>query len=199
MDPRTPQRHAVAVPLHIRVVLRRFTPTDAPDLHAYLSQPAAVEFEPYGILIADDAARAATDRAADERFVAVCLASTGRLIGNLYVAPDGPAQWRTWEVGYVFNPLDWGNGYATEACRALLRVLFVDRSAHRVVAHRDTRGRGRSSSGSGSAGRRTCARRRASRSTTRVVRSGMTPSGTACCPTSGSAPPSGDRGPPDPY
>src|SRR5450759_2371506 len=139
MDPRTPQRHAVAVPLHIRVVLRRFTPTDAPDLHAYLSQPAAVEFEPYGILIADDAARAATDRAADERFVAVCLASTGRLIGNLYVAPDGPAQWRTWEVGYVFNPQDWGNGYATEACRALLRVLFVDRSAHRVVAHRDPR------------------------------------------------------------
>lgn len=139
MDPRTSQRHAVAVPLAPRVVLRRFTPDDAPDLHAYLSQPAAVEFEPYGVLSADEAVRAATERAADERFVAVCLASTGRLIGNLYVAADGPAEWRTWEIGYVFNPLDWGNGYATESCRALLQELFVDRSAHRVVAHCDPR------------------------------------------------------------
>jgi RimJ/RimL family protein N-acetyltransferase len=58
------------VPLASRVVLRRFAPDDVPDLHAYLSQPAAVEFEP---------------------------------------------------------------------CRALLRELFVDRSAHRVVAHCDPR------------------------------------------------------------
>ena len=34
---------------------------------------------------------------------------------------------------------DRGNGFATEACRALLRELFVDRSAHRVVAHCDPR------------------------------------------------------------
>lgn len=34
---------------------------------------------------------------------------------------------------------DWGTGYATEASRALLRELFVDRSAHRVVAHCDPR------------------------------------------------------------
>ncbi|CAN5355898.1 hypothetical protein BH11ACT1_BH11ACT1_02070 [soil metagenome] len=33
----------------------------------------------------------------------------------------------------------WGNGYGTEACRALLRELVVDRSAHRVVAHCDPR------------------------------------------------------------
>ncbi|PVU84088.1 GNAT family N-acetyltransferase [Cellulomonas sp. WB94] len=139
MAPRRRQRHAGAVPLAPRVVLRRFTPDDAPDLHAYLSQPAAVEFEPYGVLSADDAVRTATERAADERFVAVCLASTGRVVGNLYVAPDGPPQWRTWEIGYVFNPQDWGKGYATEACRALLQELFVDRSAHRVVAHCDPR------------------------------------------------------------
>jgi hypothetical protein len=32
MGPRTSQRRAVAVPLAPRVVLRRFTPDDAPDL-----------------------------------------------------------------------------------------------------------------------------------------------------------------------
>ena len=91
------------------------------------------------MLSAADAVRTATERAADERFVAVCLASTGHVIGNLYAAPDGPPQWRTWEIGYVFDPQHWGNGYATEACGALLRELFVDRSAHRVVAHCDPR------------------------------------------------------------
>jgi len=127
------------VPLVPRVTLRRFTPDDAPDLHAYLSQPAAVEFEPYGVLSAADAVRVAAERAVDERFVAVSLAATGRVVGNLYVAPDGPPQWRTWEIGYVFNPQDWGNGYATEAGRMLLLELFVGRSAHRVVARCDPR------------------------------------------------------------
>lgn len=119
VGPRAPQRHAGAVPLAARVVLRRFTPNDGPDLHAYLSQPAAVAFEPYGVLSADEAVRAAAERAGDERVVAVCLASTVRLVENLYVAPDGPPQWRTWEIGYVFNPKGWANGYATVASRAL--------------------------------------------------------------------------------
>lgn len=86
-------------PPALRAALRRSTPDDAPDLHAYLSQPAAVEFGPYGVLTAADAVRAATKRAADERFVAVCLASSGGVVRHLYVTPDGPPQWRTWEIG----------------------------------------------------------------------------------------------------
>ncbi|HEX7806128.1 MAG TPA: hypothetical protein VF413_08190 [Cellulomonas sp.] len=51
------------------------------------------------MLTAADAVRAATKRAADERFVAVCLASSGGVVRHLYVTPDGPPQWRTWEIG----------------------------------------------------------------------------------------------------
>lgn len=63
----------------------------------------------------------------------------GGLLGNLYVAPDGPSAWRTWQIGYVFDPRRWGNGYATEACRALVEDLVTVRRAHRVVARCDPR------------------------------------------------------------
>ena len=121
-----------------RLVLRRFAPTDGPALHAYLSRPAAVEFEPYGTMALDECERLALERSADVRFVAVCLAD-GRLIGNLYCAAEGPARLRTWVVGYVLHPDHWGHGYATEAMAALLAHLFADRQAHRVVARCDPR------------------------------------------------------------
>lgn len=121
-----------------RLLLRPFRADDDEALHAYLSHPDAVRYEPYGPHTRQESARAAADRAHDERLVAVCLAD-GTLVGNLYVAPEGPPQWRTWTVGYVMNPGHWGHGYATEAVRALLTELFVVRGAHRVVARCDPR------------------------------------------------------------
>ncbi len=121
-----------------RLALRRFRAADAPALHAYLSRREAVEFEPYGTMTPDECERLAADRAEDERFLAVCL-RTGALIGNLYVAPEGPSHWRTWTIGYVMNPAHWGRGYATEAAAAMVDELFDGRDAHRVVARCDPR------------------------------------------------------------
>ncbi|KAI5458079.1 GNAT domain-containing protein [Mariannaea sp. PMI_226] len=50
---------------------------------------------------------------------AICLASTGRIIGvggNSYL--DGSQGWP--EVGYMFHPDAWGKGYATEFLEAFL-------------------------------------------------------------------------------
>lgn len=125
----------MTVPRHTdRLTLRSFTPHDGPALHGYLSQPRAVEFEPYGVFTLEDAVTAAAARAQDPAFLAVCVRDDDRLIGNLYVAPHAHPDWATWEIGYVFDPREWGHGYATEACRALLEELFVERRAHRVVA-----------------------------------------------------------------
>ncbi len=120
-----------------RLLLRRFTAADGPGLHAYLSQEQAVRFEPYGVHDLAQATRVAADRAGDDAFWAVCLADGGELVGNLYLAPEGPAEWRTWELGYVFHPGRWGHGYATEACRALLDHVMTAHAAHRVVARCD--------------------------------------------------------------
>lgn len=111
-------------------------------MHAYLSRPEAVRFEPYGVQSAQDCVRLAAERSSDERFLAVCLPGDdprGTLIGNLYLAPDGPADWRAWTVGYVMHPDRWGHGYATEAVTRLIDHLMTDRGAHRVLARCDPR------------------------------------------------------------
>ncbi|AEE47839.1 GNAT family N-acetyltransferase [Cellulomonas fimi] len=122
-----------------RLHLRPFRAGDATALHAYLSHPDAVRYEPYGVLDPDAAAREAERRAHDPAFVAVSLRSTGTLVGNLYLAGEGPAEWHTWQLGYVFHPAHWGHGYATEACTALLDHVFTVRRAWRVVARCDPR------------------------------------------------------------
>ena len=115
-------------------MLRPFTTDDGPGLHSYLSQESAVHYEPYGVQDEQAAAQLAAERAQDDSYRAVCLEPGGDLIGNLYLAASGPEQWRTWELGYVFNPEIWGRGYATEACRGLLDHVFQDLRGHRVLA-----------------------------------------------------------------
>ena len=120
-----------------RLRLRRFTAADGPALHAYLSRPEVVEFEPYGAITPSEADDWATARASDPAFWAICLRPAGELIGNLYLARVPPDEWRTWELGYVLHPDHWGRGYATEAAARLLTACFEEWGAHRVVAHCD--------------------------------------------------------------
>jgi RimJ/RimL family protein N-acetyltransferase len=120
-----------------RLSLRRFVPADGAGLHAYLSRPEAVEFEPYGVIDRSEADAWAAQRAADPAFWAICLRPDGELIGNLYLARVPPDEWRTWELGYVLHPDHWGRGYASEAATRLLDECFRAWSAHRVVAYCD--------------------------------------------------------------
>ena len=42
---------------------------------------------------------------------------------------------RTWEIGYIFNPNYHNQGYATEACQAVINYAFTQLNAHRIVAN----------------------------------------------------------------
>ena len=54
----------------------------------------------------------------------------------LTAADTGAAQM---EIGWVFNPDDGGQGYATEAARAVVDFAFARAGAHRVFARLDTK------------------------------------------------------------
>jgi len=75
-------------------------------------------------------------RAEDEnqRFWAVCLKENKKVIGHVYFNQEEPMEFNTWELGYVFNPKFYGQGYATEACRRILKYGFEEKKAHRIVA-----------------------------------------------------------------
>ena len=46
---------------------------------------------------------------------------------------------RVAEIGWVFDPVHHGNGYAREAVAAVLRVAFDEYGLHRVAAQMDAR------------------------------------------------------------
>lgn len=118
-----------------RLILRRFASSDGAGLFEYLSDAETVKFEPYDAFSREQAEIEATRRAKDEAFWAVCLKDGGKLIGNLYFALQQPEQFRTWEIGYVFNKRFCGSGYATEATARMMRYGFEDLGAHRIEAH----------------------------------------------------------------
>lgn len=115
-----------------RLVLRNFRPGDAPDLLAYLREPGP---SCYLSLKLDDLAAAeaeATARAGSDENIAVCLAATGRVIGDVFARPEPPD---TFSVGWNFNAAFGGAGYAAEAARALFTHLFTARQARRLYAY----------------------------------------------------------------
>ncbi|NLO09519.1 MAG: GNAT family N-acetyltransferase [Clostridiales bacterium] len=117
-----------------RLVIRRFSSSDWKDIYEYLSQEQVVKYEPYGVLTDLECKKEAAIRSMNKAFLAVCLKGSCKLIGNLYFAEQEPKEFATWELGYVFNPIYYGKGYATESCRAIIDHGFKYLKVRRVVA-----------------------------------------------------------------
>lgn len=45
-----------------------------------------------------------------------------------------PSEFKTWELGFVFNNRFQGQGYATESAKALLEFAFCQLDARRIIA-----------------------------------------------------------------
>jgi [ribosomal protein S5]-alanine N-acetyltransferase len=94
-----------------------------------------------------------TERAQAERFIAACRqmaedgsgarlamarASDGSFIGWCSLTRWNPG-YRSAAMGYCLDDAAWGQGYATEAARALLQWAFDTLGLNRVQAETDTR------------------------------------------------------------
>lgn len=116
-----------------RLLLRDYRAEDLDGFYAYVSDPEVVRFEPYLPMTRDEAADALRDRIGNPEFIAVERLSDHRLIGNLYL---GQRDFNARELGYVFCRDCWGQGYAREACEALIQSAFHS-GVHRIYAECD--------------------------------------------------------------
>ena len=125
-----------------RLVLRSFLPRDVDDVLAYRSQPDVVRYIPGEPRdreqVADLVAHSTTAGLIDDKRTHITLAVDlgGRVIGDVMLAFNGldGHDGKQVELGWVFTPDVQGQGYATEAARALAEVAFTEIGAHRVWA-----------------------------------------------------------------
>ncbi len=128
-----------------RLVLREFRPDDFDALLLFQSDPDNVRYVPFAPRTPEDMATAldrklsGTSLAADGDHLDLATAlHDGTLVGDLVVFLHG-VEHGTVEVGWIFGPAHGGRGYATEAVRALLDLVFTGLQARRVVARLDER------------------------------------------------------------
>lgn len=123
-----------------RLLLREFQPDDWPAVLAYQSDPRYLRFYPWTGRTPDDV------RAFVQMFVeaqqeqprlkfqlAIVLNGEARPIGNCGIRRK-TAGAREADLGYELAPEHWGQGYATEAARAMLAFGFDELKLHRIWA-----------------------------------------------------------------
>ena len=122
-----------------RLQLRTFKKDDWRDLREYVTLPEVTKYD-YEYPSSDEGLQGVVDYFVETPgYWAVCLKTAGKLIGHVTCTRKQPEVLRTWELGYIFNPLFYGHGYATEACRRVLQHAFSELGAHRVEAACDPR------------------------------------------------------------
>ena len=120
-----------------RLLLRRFTPDDAPAMWELLRDEEVNTFLPwFPVQTLEEARQHLQERylsqysRAQSYHYAVCLRETGQLIGYANVS-DTEAR----DLGYGFRKEFWHQGFATEAARAILEQLRRDGVPYITATH----------------------------------------------------------------
>lgn len=123
-----------------RLLLREFEESDWQAVLEYQSDPLYLRYNPWTYRTEEDV------RAFVNMFViqqkeeprtkfqfALVLQTEGRLIGNCGIRKRHPDATKA-DIGYELNSRYWGQGYATEAARAMLAFGFQTLELHRIWA-----------------------------------------------------------------
>jgi len=141
-------RSALCLPVQTdRLILRDFVASDCEAVHAYASDPQVTQFMFWGpgeeqesrAYVDAYMARMLASQTARPRTLfelAAVRRADGRLIGSCEV---GVVEEHVAAIGYVFDQDAWGQGYATEAARAMVAAGFEQLAVHRIVATCDPR------------------------------------------------------------
>ena len=119
-----------------RLIIRPFLESDDVDLYEYLSREETYRYEPGKPATREEAREMVAARAGGTDFWAVTLKEKPqKLIGHVSFIQQEPKHFRTWEIGFIFNPAFQNNGYATEASRAIIEHAFKELNAHRIIGY----------------------------------------------------------------
>ncbi|MBR2565764.1 MAG: GNAT family N-acetyltransferase [Paenibacillus sp.] len=121
-----------------RLLIRDIVERDWPYIHAYTSMPEVTVHTAWGPNTEEDTKAYVQDvmrmqltEPREGYEFAIVLKKEDLLIGGagLHLTEQTNA-----EIGYVLHPAHQGNGYVTEACRALLQFGFRELGVHRIYA-----------------------------------------------------------------
>lgn len=128
-----------------RLVLREFRQTDFDALLPFHSDPDNVLYVPFEArtpeqmqVALDKKIAGTTLTGPGDHLDLAAVLHDGTLVGDLVVMLHA-IEHGTVEVGWIFDPAHGGRGYATEAVRAMLDLVFGDLGARRVVASVEAR------------------------------------------------------------
>lgn len=114
-----------------RLLLRPFCQEDAADLHAILGDEETMRFSEPPYTLAQTEAFLTSFCIRRRGAVAAVHRESGKLIGYMLfnsISAD------VYEMGWFFNRRIWGQGYAYEACKALIHHAFTRLNAHKIIA-----------------------------------------------------------------
>jgi RimJ/RimL family protein N-acetyltransferase len=127
-----------------RLLLRPITLDDADDLHSYQSIPDVCRYIPPEPRNREQVIErianmwSTLDEAGQWLNIGVERRADNRVIGDIVFFWHSDEH-KSGEIGYVFHPDVAGQGYATEACGAVLTLVFDGLGLHRVTARIDAR------------------------------------------------------------
>lgn len=119
-----------------RLVIRNFRISDWEAVHEMINQYESSEFAAYDQpwpTSPEEIKKITEWFASGDSYLAVCLKDGGRFVGLVSLNSDQKEDGREFNIGYIFNFDDHGQGYATEACRAALDYAFERLQAQRVL------------------------------------------------------------------
>ncbi|HEX5949847.1 MAG TPA: GNAT family protein [Actinomycetota bacterium] len=129
-----------------RLVLRAFEPGDFDAVYAMRSNPDVVRYLYWDVHTEDQARRALGDRIGfrsihhegDVLALAAVPRGANDMVVDVILRCVSEAHSLA-EIGYIVHPDHQGNGYATEAARAVLAIAFDEAGFHRVIGSLEAR------------------------------------------------------------